>query len=112
MVLRIQASSRVRRHVALNEDDGALRVDAGGEEGVGHLEGVAAQLGALLAHGDGVQIDDAVDAVVRLLHGDAVADGAQVVAEVQHARWLDAAEDARAPSGLGGVGEGTHRGEV
>ena len=85
----------VRRHVALHEDDGALRVDARGEEQVDEVDRVAPQLGALLAHGDGVQVDDAVDAVVRLLHGHPVADGAEVVAEVQRAGGLDAAEDAR-----------------
>ena len=84
----------VRRHVALYEDDGPLRVDAGGKIRVGHVDRVAPELGAHLAHGDRVQIDDAVDAVVCLLHGDVVADGAEVVAEVQRARGLAAAEDA------------------
>ena len=86
----------VLRHVRLHDDDGALGVDAGREEHVGQLDRVAAQHGALLAHGDGVQVDDAEDAVVGLLHGDEVADRAQVVAEVQRAARLDAGEDARA----------------
>ena len=101
MVLRIHISSRVRRHVALHEDDGALRVDAGSEEEVREVDRVAPQLRPHLAHGDGVQVDDAVDAVVGLLHGDPVADRAEVVAEVQRARRLDAAEHARLAHGRG-----------
>ena len=58
----------VGRHVALHEQDGALRIDARGEQQVDQVDGVAPQLGAHLAHGDGVQVDGAVDAVVRLLH--------------------------------------------
>ena len=57
---------------------------------------IAAQLGPPLAQGDRVQIDDAVDAVVRLLHGDVVADGAEVIAEMQGAGRLRAGEDAPA----------------
>ena len=77
----------VLRHLRLHDDDRPPRVDAGGEEGVGHVERVAAQLLAVLAHGDGVQVDDAVDAVVRLLHRDPVADGAEQVAQVRARRW-------------------------
>ncbi len=50
------------------------------------------QLGLALTHRDGVQVDDAVDAVVGLLQGDVVADGAQVVAQVQGAGGLGAAK--------------------
>ena len=50
-----------------------------------HVDRVRRKLGADLPHRDGVEVDDAVDAVVRLLHGDPVADGAEVVAEVQRA---------------------------
>ena len=85
------------RHVALHEHDGPLGIDARGEEEIDQVDGVAPQLGALLPHGDGVQVDGAVHAVVRLLQRHPVADGAQVVAEVQRAGRLDAAEDARSP---------------
>ena len=55
-------------HLALVEDDVRLRVDAGGEEGRGRPRGSASlQLGRILPHGDRVQVDDAVDAVVRVL---------------------------------------------
>ena len=103
------------RHVRLDDDDRALRVDAARQVHVGHVHGVAAQLGALLTDGDGVQVDDAVDAVVRLLHGDVVADRAEVVAQVQGAGRLGAAEDTRAAGRrsfagrpLRGVGVLTH----
>ena len=77
-----------------------------GEEEVDQVDGRALERGALLTHGDRVQVDGAVDAVVRLLHGDPVADGAQVVAKVQRARRLGAAEDARPARrlGLGAMG--------
>ena len=44
----------------------------------------------------GVVVHDAVDRVVRLLHRDVVAEGAQVVADVRQPGRLDAAEDALA----------------
>ena len=86
----------VRRHVALHEDDRALRVDPAGQEEVDQVDGVAPELGTHLPHGDGVQVHGAVHAVVGLLHGYPVLDRAEIVAEVQRARGLDATEDARA----------------
>ena len=91
----------------LHDDDGPLRVDAGRQEHVDRVDGVALEVGLGLAHGDGVQVDGAVDAVVGLLHGDEVADGPQVVAQVQRAGRLDAAEDARPPGRRGRVGPST-----
>ena len=113
---------RVLRHVRLHDDDGALGVDAGGQEHVGRLDGAALELGLLLPDRDGVQVDHAVDAVVRLLHGDVVADGAQVVAQMECPGGLGAREDARAArlggrlraarGLLGSVGTRAHEGEV
>jgi hypothetical protein len=49
--------------------------------------------------GDRVQVDDAVDAVVLLLQGNELADGAEIVAEMEIARRLDAGKDERLESG-------------
>ena len=86
----------VRGHMALHEDDRPFRVHPARQEQVDQVDGVAPELGADLAHGDRVQVDRAVHAVVGLLHRDPVLDGAEIVAQVQRPRRLDAAEDARA----------------
>ena len=86
----------VRGHVALHEDDRALGIDAAGEEQIDEVDRVAPQLCAHLPHGDRVQVDGAIHAIVGLLHGDPVLDGAEVVAQMQRAGRLDAAEDAGA----------------
>ena len=57
------------------------------------IEDAALHLADLVGDGDGVVVDDAEDAVVALLDGHPVADGAQVVADVQLAGGLDSAED-------------------
>ena len=78
----------------LVEEDVAGRVDAAGEEGGGHLAGGGGEGFRVLELGDGVEVDDAIEAVVVLLEGDPVADGAEVVAEGGDAGGLDAGEDA------------------
>ena len=93
------------RDLALVEDDVLLRIDAGGDEGGGHLAGVLAKLGRPAPdrhrHGDRVQVDDAVDAVMRPLQLDEAHDGAEIVAEMEIAGRLDARKDA--------WGKGLHR---
>ncbi len=81
-------------HLALVEDDMLFRIDAGGDEGRGHFAGIARQLGRAApdvnALRDRVHVDDAVDAIVRLLQFDEIDDRAEVIAEMQIARRLDA----------------------
>src|SRR5881397_943854 len=69
--------------LALVEHDMRLRVDARGDKGRGHLADGARQLGGILPGRDGVQVDDAIDAVVALLQLDEPLDRAEIVAEVQ-----------------------------
>jgi hypothetical protein len=80
----------------LVEHDVLLRVDAGGDEGGGDLAGLAGQFLRPAPDGDGlsdrVEVDDAVDAIVRVLKVNEPPDRAEVVAEVQVARGLDARE--------------------
>ena len=71
------------RHLALDEEDALFQVDAHGQQqGVG-LQHVLAQGGGLLAHGDGVEVRQAVDAFVIFLQADEILQGPQVVAQVK-----------------------------
>lgn len=81
--------------VALDEQGAVLGVETGGEQ-LGRGEpGVGTQLGGVLRDRDRVQVDDHVEGVVGLLEGDPLADGAEVVAEVERAcRGLDSGEHA------------------
>ena len=80
--------------LALVEDDVLLRIDAGGKEGCGHLARVARKLGRAAPDVDALRermhVDHAIDAVVGFLHLHEVDDGAEIIAEVQIARRLDA----------------------
>ncbi len=69
-------------------------IEAGRDISRRHLADRLLQLRRVLPHGDGVQIDDAIDALVRLLHLDPLQHGAEVVAEMEAARGLHAREDA------------------
>src|SRR5262249_23064345 len=73
--------------------DMRLGVDAGRDEGGGHLADRTRQLGRVLPGGDGVQVDHAIDAVVALLQLDEPLDRAEIVAEVQVAGRLHAGKD-------------------
>ena len=77
-------------HPALVEDDIGLRIDAAGKKGRCHLAGGASKLLGLVRQGHRVQVDDAIDARMRLLHLDEALDRAEIVAEVQIARRLNA----------------------
>ncbi len=81
-------------HRALVEDDAATGIDPGGDIGGGHLARLGAELRRVLRQGNGVEIDNAKDAVVIALQRDPVADGAEIIAEMQVASGLDAREDA------------------
>ena len=86
--------------LALVEDDVLLRIDAGGDEGRRHLAGVLGQLVGVLQHGDGVQIDHAIEALMLGLERHEFGDGAEIIAEMQVAGRLHAREDAGLGLGL------------
>ena len=86
-------------HLRLIEQDRTLGVDTAGQQGGGHLAGVVGQLCGHMRLADGVEIGEEIEALTAggrgvVLHGDPVADGAEVVAEVEVAGGLDAGDDA------------------
>ena len=78
---------------ALVEDDTVLRVDPRRKQPGARLASVRRELRRVLRHGDRVQIDDAIDAVVTALQPRPIADRAEIVSEMQIARRLHARED-------------------
>jgi hypothetical protein len=80
--------------VALHEEDAALGIKAGGEQLGGLRQRVGGELGRVVLLGHGVEVDDAVDGVIRLLVGHPVAHGPEVVAQMRFACRLDSGEDA------------------
>jgi len=80
--------------LALVEDDVLLRIDAACDEGGRHFPGVPCKLGRPAPYvgrlRDRMQVDDAIDAIMRLLQFDEVHDRAEVIAEMQIAGRLDA----------------------
>ena len=87
------------RDVALHEEHGLLRVEAGGEVVEDDFAGVRRDVGGVgVVGGQGVPVGDEEVALVlaAVLQLDPVGEGAHVVAEVQLAGGAHAAEDARA----------------
>ena len=80
------------RHLALIEDDVARGIDACGDEGRRHLAGVVLELVGVLEHGDGVEVDHAIEAIVLRLQRHEAGDGAEIVAGMQIAGGLNARE--------------------
>ena len=72
----------VLQHVALTEQDAALRIEARGEQQRGEVVQAFAQPRGLVGDGDRVQIDDAVQRLAAILPGDVLGDRADVVAQV------------------------------
>ena len=79
--------------LALVEHDVFFWIDAAGDERRGDLANGMRQLGRLLPGRDGVQVDDAIDAIVAVLQFDEALDRAEIVAEVQVAGRLDAGKN-------------------
>ena len=86
-------------HPALVEDDVLLRVDAGGEEGRGDRARLILEVIMHELRCQRMQVDHAIDAVGRVLQRDELLDRAEIVAEVEVARRLDAGEDKRLEAG-------------
>ena len=91
----------VRGNVALAVNQALLGVDAAGDVDSGKLHAAAAQIRRILPDGDGVHVDNGVDAVVVVLQLGEVAERADVIAQRQRTGRLDAGEDNRLLFGLG-----------
>ena len=80
--------------LALVEHDVLLRIDAGGDEGRGHLPGVAREFGRAAPDRTGLRqrmhVDDAIEAIMGLLQLHEIDDRAEVIAEMQITCRLDA----------------------
>ena len=64
------AQLRVLRHVRLNENGALLRIDAAGQVQRQGVQGGFTQLLRILTRGNRMEIDDAVNAMVLILHAD------------------------------------------
>jgi hypothetical protein len=85
----------MRRDLALHEDRRALRVDAHGDQLRGRAQRALAEHLRVLLLGDRVQVGDEEERLVLALQVDPLAQGAEVVAEVERVgRGLDAGQDA------------------
>ena len=82
------------RHMGLDEEGRARRVDPRRQEPDGHVEGAALQGGGVVLAGDGVEIHDGKEALVPVLQRYPVLDGTEPVADVQVAGGLDTGKDA------------------
>ena len=79
-------------HVALHEDSGLFGVDAGGEVFGKDLLHGGVELHGVGVGGEGVEVGYEEIAVVVVLHPHKVAQGAEVVAQVEVAGGADAAK--------------------
>ncbi len=80
-------------HLRLDDDVGALGVDTSGEEERRNFKDLGAEFLRLLIDRDRVQIDDTENALVFVLNPDEIAEGSEVIADMQIAGGLDARED-------------------
>src|ERR1017187_4297698 len=77
----------------LYHDGAGLRVDTSGQIDGGDLPNLGAKLGGFLENGEGVQVDDAEDALVLVLDADPIFERAEVIPDVEIAGRLHAGED-------------------
>jgi len=89
--------------VALHEDSGHLGIEPDCEQRGRQFESVLAHDARAVSHGQGVQIDDAVEGVALVLAAHPVAKGPEVIAEMNRAGGLDAREDTSHPVEVSGV---------
>ncbi|MPM58534.1 hypothetical protein SDC9_105365 [bioreactor metagenome] len=71
---------RMLRHMALNEDRGAVRIDSCGEKQRKSLDAAPSEFGCVHAHRLRVQVCDHIICVKLVLHGDKILQCAKVIA--------------------------------
>ena len=78
----------------LTEEDGLLRIDAGGEEIDGDVERAFTQIFRIRHGGHRVVVGDEIEAfIAAVLQGDGGAHGAEIVADMEGSGWLDACKN-------------------
>src|SRR2546422_1652455 len=78
----------------LDEHNRAFGIEARRVQSDGHVDGPLGEARRVVGLRDGVQVHDREQAIMLVLQLDPVLDGAEVVADVQLARGLDAGKDA------------------
>ena len=81
-------------HLTLLEQDGTIGIDPAGDQCRRHFANAIAQRRRVLCDRDRMQVDDAIDALMCILHRHPFADGAEIIAQVQIAGGLDAGKNA------------------
>src|SRR5581483_4134301 len=81
------------RHRRLHEQDGGVRIDAGGEQADRQIPRPDTKIRRIIRNGDRVIVDDTEDRLVATLHLHPVPYGAEVIPDVELTGWLDPAED-------------------
>jgi len=74
----------------LVEEDRPVRIDSGGDQRRHHLAAIGGQFRRVIVHGNGVQIGKEEQAFALVLHLHPVLDRAQIIAEMEITRGLDA----------------------
>ena len=80
-------------HVGLHEQRRLVRIEPEGQQVERRVERVLPQLGRIAHRGQRVQVGDEVVRLLVVLQVDVLADGAEVVAPVESAGGLNAAEN-------------------
>lgn len=79
--------------IGLAEDDAFFRIKAASQIGFNDIEATLAQFGGRLMHGDGVVIRQEDKTVIRVLQRNPLREGADIVAEMEIARGLNAGDE-------------------
>jgi hypothetical protein len=84
----------VLHHIGLPEQDASTGIEPGGQQEGGGVVDPGPELGGVVRHRDGVEIDDAVDSLAPILALDVLTDRPDEVAEMLPSRGLNTGEDA------------------
>ena len=82
------------RNVTLDEQDGFFRTNSGCQQVERHVVCVLPQVDSILDGGQGVQIYNAIDAIIIILQSDIILDCAQIVTQMSAPGGADAGKDA------------------
>ena len=83
-------------HTSLVEQDRTVGINPARDQRRRHFTRVRGELGRFIIHGDRMEIGEELKsfAVNAVLHRHPIADRAEIIAEVEISRWLNAGDDA------------------